>query len=236
MSLYYKEYGKEEIKIPDGAIIGNDDDMNLIHAFDSYPYFYCWEIDTIHRIGENSEGYFDFNKNIIDIGACLGEYCWLLPFKHAYAFEPNKDSLYRLYANAVLHGKANDIDGFQCLLSDKNENVQYDGFLTSAGGHTCFGTTRDVDNVETKVLDEFNINNVGFIKVDVEGMEEKVLRGGVGTIIRNNYPPILFECWDVGVAGMTQEKHDSLFTFLKGLGYEILEYWGDNETHLAIHK
>ena len=67
-------------------------------------------------------------------------------------------------------------------------------------------------------------------------MEYQVLRGGLGTIIRNNYPPILFELWDVDYFGMTQEVHDRLVNFLEGLGYEILWKWGDYETHLAIHK
>lgn len=86
------------------------------------------------------------------------------------------------------------------------------------------------------MLDELNLSNIGFIKIDVEGMEEKVLRGGVGTIVRNNYPPILFELWNVGFYNMTQEKHDSLKNFLESLGYEILWKWGDDSTHLAIHK
>ena len=93
---------------------------------------------------------------------------------------------------------------------------------------------------ETKTLDSFNIENVGFIKIDVEGFEEKVIRGGLLTIIKSNYPPILFECWQVGyntICGqMTQEKHDSLYNLLKTLGYEIFEGWGDDATHLAVHK
>ena len=86
------------------------------------------------------------------------------------------------------------------------------------------------------ILDSFNIENVGLIKIDVEGFEEKVIRGSLLTIIKSNYPPILFECWDVNFCNMTQEKHDSLFNLLKTLGYEIFEYWGDFETHLAVHK
>ena len=67
-------------------------------------------------------------------------------------------------------------------------------------------------------------------------MEYKVLKGGLGTIIRNNYPPILFELWDIGKFGMTKENHDLLQKLLEDLGYEIFWYWGDHETHLAIHK
>lgn len=235
MKLYYKEWDKEEVEIPQNGIILGEPDLPAIHAITSYPIGICWEIWILQKIGENKEGYFDFSKNIVDIGAGLAEYCWLLPFKHAYAFEPNKTMTYKIHANAVLHNRVEEIDTFQCLLSDKPEDVNYDGFLTEVGGHSCYHKDKE-QVVHSTVLDSFNIDNIGLIKIDVEGMEEKVLRGGIGTIIRSNYPPILFECWDVGYSGMTQEKHDSLFNYLKSLGYEILEHWGDFETHLAIHK
>ncbi len=235
MKLYYKEWDKPEVQIPENSVILSDSDLGGIHWYLFYPKIYCWEIWIIHKILRNTEGYFDFTKNMVDIGAGIGEYCWELPFNHAYAFEPNKETIYRIHANALMKDKVDQIDTFQCLLSDKVETVAYDGYYTDIGGHIDYNTNQNTKQT-TDVLDSFSLNNVGFIKIDVEGMEEKVLRGGIGTIVRNNYPPILFECWDVGYSGMTQEKHDSLFSFLRGLGYEILEYWGDGETHLAIHK
>jgi FkbM family methyltransferase len=36
---------------------------------------------------------------------------------------------------------------------------------------------------------------IGLIKIDVEGFEQKVLRGAKETIKQNGYPPILFEAW-----------------------------------------
>lgn len=235
MRLYYKKYNENAVEIPEEAIIMSENDLQTVKGSGAYPIAYCWEAWIINKISENAEGYFDFSKNLIDLGACLGEYCWLLPFKHSYAFEPNKTSLYRLHMNLVLHDRVDDVDTFQDLLSDKNETVRFDGYCTNIGGHICY-KNNSYTEVEAKTLDSFEINNVGLIKIDVEGMEEKVLRGGIGTIIRSNYPPILFELWDVGYSGMTQEKHDSLVRFLESLGYEILWYWGDGETHLAIHK
>ena len=235
MRLYYKEWDKPEVEIPAGANILGENDIAPIHAIETYPIGVCWEVWGIKKVFENEEGFFDFNKNLVDIGAGLGEYSYYLPFNHAYAFEPNKTMLYKMHANLVLFDKVYDVDTFNYMLSDKHEIVKFDGFYNEAGGQEDYNKDISVD-CHTKILDDFNIENVGLIKVDVEGMEEKVLRGGIGTIIRNNYPPILFECWDVGSYGMTQEKHDSLFGYLNSLGYEILEYWVDFETHLAIHK
>jgi hypothetical protein len=39
-------------------------------------------------------------------------------------------------------------------------------------------------NVETKRLDDYNLENVGFIKIDVEGHELKVINGAMRTIKR----------------------------------------------------
>lgn len=234
MELFYKEWDKQEIEIPQSAIILDKVFAGALRSMEPYPEIYCWEIWGIHKIIENKEGYFDFSKNLVDIGAGLGEYCWNLPFNHSYAFEPNKKIEYLIHANLVLHDMLDDVETFNCILSDKMETIDFDGFRCE-GSSLGFDKTKSKSN-QTNILDNFGIDNIGLIKIDVEGMEEKVLRGGIGTIIRSNYPPILFECWNVGVGGMTQEKRDSLFNLLKSMGYEIIEYWADWETHLAIHK
>jgi len=200
---------------------------------------YFEEYDIVNKIKANAEGYFDFSKNLIDIGACFGCYTVLLDFKHNYCFEPNKKFRAILNTNTLIHDKVDNTEIYDCCLADYAGHVNYNGYCCEG----CGGLD-DVESTyychrhahEVRTLDSFNLTDVGFIKIDIEGFEEKALRGGIGTIVRNNYPPILFECWDVGYFGMTQEKHDSLFSFLRGLGYEILEYWGDFETHLAIHK
>ena len=208
-------------------------------AKDNCDINYFPEIGIINKIKENKEGYFDFNKSLIDIGACYGGYSMLLDFKHNYCFEPSKRFMCLLYTNMYIKDKINNTDVYNCCLSDTESIVRYNGFCcegSNSPDELRFDIYGEMHDTQAKILDSFDINNVGFIKIDIEGFEEKALRGGVGTIIRNNYPPILFECWDVGYYGMTQEKRDSLFGFLNGLGYEIIECWGDFETHLAIHK
>lgn len=199
---------------------------------------YCDEVNIINKIKFNEENYFNFSKKMIDIGSALGIYSMLLPYKHSYMFEPNNEFRVMSEMNMLLHHKANDYTIFQTLLSDKSEVVKYDGFETNYSNY-------DYNNLENnylyfditaKTLDSFNINNdIDFIKIDVEGMEYKVLMGGIGTIIRNNYPNILFELWPVDYFGMTVEKHDQLEMFFNDLGYKILWEWGDFDTHLAIH-
>lgn len=70
--------------------------------------------------------------------------------------------------------------------------------------------------VEVRTLDSFGFENVGFMKIDVEGFEEKVLRGGVETIARCR--PIMY------IEDDRVEKSRSLRAFITSLGYSIEEH------------
>jgi FkbM family methyltransferase len=74
------------------------------------------------------------------------------------------------------------------------------------------------ERVEVRSLDEFALEQVALIKIDVEGKELDVLRGALETLARNQYPPLLFEAWrDEWWA----EERRELMQFVKALGYEI---------------
>ena len=139
--------------------------------------------------------------------------------------------------NMLINEKADKFDIYNVLASDKEENIEYDGFLTSYS-QAPEEAYKDWNKhyQEAKTIDSFGLKNVGFIKIDAEGMEEKIIRGAMKTIIENDYPPILFELWDVGHWNMTQERHDSTERLIRSLGYDILWYWGDFETHLAVKR
>ena len=229
----YQQFQQETKLIPnDGYFCQYDYGRLLNHG-----QIYCCEVQTINRIIENVDGYFDFSKKMIDIGSEIGVYSFTLPFQYAYMFEGNKAKCIIASMNMLVHHKEFNFDCHNVLLSDKIENIKYDGFCTE---HTINGGIKmdmeNADYISTQTLDSYELNDIGFIKIDVECMEYFVLKGGIETIKRNNYPPILFELWPIGHLGMTQEIHDRLQNFLEDLGYEILWNWGDGETHLAIHK
>jgi hypothetical protein len=63
----------------------------------------------------------------------------------------------------------------------------------SLNDRNCPDATALVEqNVELRTLDSLNLQDVGFVKIDVEGHELDVLRGGAETIQRNR-PHLLIE-------------------------------------------
>jgi FkbM family methyltransferase len=201
---------------------------------------YCEEYNIIEKIRKNEDGYFDFNKNLIDVGAEDGNYSILLDFKENYCFEPNKHMCCLIYTNMYMRNKVCNTHVFNCGCGDKDETVTFNGFAQYGSGIYNTSIDRQLDpsyNVMHKItLDSLNIQNVGLIKTDTEGFDLEVLKGAVKTIKNNKYPPILFELWKVNSYSMTQEKHDEMSDFLTGLGYEIIWNYGDHETHLAVKK
>jgi len=258
MRLFYKDYELHSFALNENGYLvpfcpnffkfpnyKNEISDYVVKPEDNFEYFS--EANILTKVNLNEENYFDFNKAILDIGAHVGCYSFRSNFKYVYAFEPNKIIFSCLNINLLMHNKFNNSKTFNVLLSDKNEEVEYDGYHTYLDDQpnemfndydNSIITYRYNEKVKTHTLDEYNLDNIGLIKIDVEGMEEKVLRGGLGTIIRNNYPPILFELWNINQYGMTEQKHNSLQKFLNDLGYEIIWQWGDSSefTHLALHK
>lgn len=241
MTLAYKKYLSDLQIIKDGYLV------NIEQPHDTTIFnknFSCEEADIIIKIISNEDNYFDFNKAILDIGAFVGVYSFMTPFKYAYCFEPNFESYSLLNVNMLHHNK--QFTSYNVLLSDMHETIKFDGFNceNKYSGKTKGEYNQHIGDAyideraheyESHIIDEYNCINLGFIKIDVEGMEEKVLRGAINTIKNNNYPPILFELYEVGDF-MSQEKHDSLVNFITELGYKIIWHYGDHQTHLAVHE
>lgn len=242
MTLAYKRYLQDLIFIKDGYLTNAEDPHDITF---SNKYMSCEEANIIIKIIQNEDNYFNFDKAILDIGAFVGVYSFMTPFAYAYCFEPNFESYSLLNVNMLHHDKK--FKSYNVLLSDKEEIINFDGFNTDDkysgkykgdyGEHT--GDAYDEEKATeylAHTIDEYDCKNIGFIKIDVEGMEEKVLRGAINTIKNNNYPPILFELFEIGDY-MSKEKHDSFINFItKELGYSIIWNYGDEKTHLAVHN
>jgi FkbM family methyltransferase len=79
--------------------------------------------------------------------------------------------------------------------------------------------------VEVRTLDEFKFRDVSFIKIDVEGHEEAVLKGALGTIAAN-HPCLLIEIEERHNAGSV----DRVAKMLAAVGYREF-FLSDDELH-----
>jgi len=224
-----------------GEYFVTSEDFSAICPYYPGPGIYglCWEYDIIEKINLNEDGYFDFSKGIIDIGSEDGGYAIFCNFNKGYCFEPNKQMCALIWTNMYLKNKINDIEVYNVFLGDKEDEIMFNGFSSEGGVNYDIRGRQEPVKVKEHLLDEYNIKNVGLIKTDTEGFDYFVLKGGINTIINNNYPPILFENWEIGYREgsdtvWSKENHDRLDNFIESLGYTIFKQWGGNDTHLAV--
>lgn len=201
------------------------------------------EKNLIHWI---TDTFISSEKDFVDIGAHVGTYSWICGKKanHTHAFECNPKVFCYLAANIALHEMEDKISPYSYALGDKEDTLDYYFRSNDGGGNGCKVLCQQDENckkikIKVKTLDSFNLTNVGFIKIDVEGFEKEVILGSMETLIKNNYPNILFESW-----GEWKEKEgvpaikikQELFKTLQSIGYNIININGFNDMYLAEYK
>jgi FkbM family methyltransferase len=178
----------------------------------------------------------------VDIGAHVGTYSLAFAQRCAavHSFECSPKTFNYLCANIALRDLHAQITPHRYALGSKAGVVPYYEHSPDGGGNSChgFGRTSKTVDVEVRTLDSFHLDNIGLIKIDVEGFEANVLKGAVETLPRNNYPRILFESWrpqreveGIPAAALRQEVFDELLS----LGYAIHPVRGWDEMFIADH-
>lgn len=175
----------------------------------------------------------------IDIGAHMGTYSVLLSryCKEVHAFEAQA-STYECLSVSVSINNNFKITTHHTALGDKEEtltlyHVSEDGGCSSVRKEVSSNMNMDIigtETVQVKTLDSFDIRNVDFIKIDVEGYELPVIKGAVKTLENNNYPPFIFEAWPTDWYKADREK---LINYIKSLGYKVHAITGVNNMYLA---
>jgi FkbM family methyltransferase len=174
------------------------------------------------------------DKIFLDIGSHTGTYAISLAdlCKEVYCFEPQKMTYYALCGSVALSNKQN-ITCFQTGLGSENQvGTKTLNIVSNDGGGSSIHITQDIigeEQIEIKTLDSYNIDNIGFIKMDVEENELDVLKGAMETIIRSNYPKILFESNPTDLT-----KQHALFEYITNiLNYRIINIGGYSNMYLA---
>ena len=173
----------------------------------------------------------------LDIGAHTGTWALTLAplAKHVFAFEPQKMTYYALCGSTAL----SNLKNITCInkgLGSHEQQGKMPLYVVSddGGGSTVQPTSSNVlrqEEIEIITLDSLHINDICFIKMDVEENELSVLQGAVETLKNNNYPPIVFECNDTNLA---LNINHNLHRFINiELGYNITPISGVANMFLA---
>jgi FkbM family methyltransferase len=131
----------------------------------------------------------------LDIGANIGVTAAIMSehFHWVYAFEPGPSVHAALSANMTRNGLRN-VSPVHAAMSDRIGTLRF--AENSAYGHIAeAGIEADAWTIDGFVASQ-GLRRVDFIKIDVEGFEKQVLRGGAETIARFN--PVIhmeFNSW-----------------------------------------
>jgi FkbM family methyltransferase len=194
---------------------------------------------------------------VLDIGANLGAYAIpvardILPHGGSvYAFEAQRIVYYQLCGNVFLnrldnvhavHQAVGNSDGFVDIPEmnyESNNNVG--AFSLSKEFRDRLDVQQHVKSTTCPVpmvrLDSLVLpKSPSLLKIDVEGYEIHVLRGGANFLREHNFPPIIFEAWHTD---WFKAQKQEIFDFLTSLGYSIstigmMEHVAQHERN-AVH-
>jgi FkbM family methyltransferase len=213
-----------------GKIVININDQFIGKSFLNQKYWGLKDIEIISKIIE----YKCKKKNKIvfyDVGANIGTHSIALSniFKNKIvirAFEA-QSNIYEMFNQSIRINNLNNIELYHNAVSDKNNEIikidlpdysKHNNF----GGLELFKPFQNSDNaqmqksgifedVKTIKLDIFN-EEVDFIKIDVEGMENLVLKGSKNLIV--NHRPFIF-------MELFKSKLEDVTEFFKDKDYNI---------------
>lgn len=170
--------------------------------------------------------------DVIDIGANIGNHAIQFSryFNAVYTFEPNPKTYELLLFNT---NKIANIKNKCVGLGSSNEiKILYED-ETNYGASSMIrkGETKSGMNIQVRVLDDYfsEFNNIGLIKIDVEGMESEVLSGAENTI--KFYRPVI--AFEQHISDFDSiQKSSKTITLLEGWGYVM--HWFDEPTTYTI--
>ena len=154
----------------------------------------------------------------IDVGGHCGFWSFYLGgnFEKVYAFEP-VEIFRECFKKNIPH---ENVELLPVALGNENGFVSMNVELENTGATHVSSNTNDLDKVELKKLDDYELTDVDFIKIDVEGYENQVVLGAKETLLRNK-PIIIFE--QKGFSDRFNETQFEAVDTLKSYGAKVID-------------
>lgn len=185
----------------------------------------------------------DSKGSIIDIGANVGWYSLhfaaMLNVENVYSFEPIPETYKKLQKNISINNLKN-IKSYPIALSEKKQKLPFYYSPMQTGASSSKNILENEDAIQLELesitLDEFvknnNIEQIDFIKCDVEGAELFVFQGALNSI--KKFKPIIFtETLRKWAAKFNYHPND-IFDFFVKLDYEA--YYVKNKKLIKIDR
>lgn len=199
-----------------GRMLYNKNDAYIGKSFEAYGEFSHGETHLFNEVLRPG-------MTVIEVGANIGSHTVSIAQKvgrkgRVYAFEPQRLVFQTLCANLALNQITN-VMTYYSAAGDKPGSITVPELDPNAknnfGGLGLGGFDVGLE-VPVVTLDSLDLNACHFIKADVEGMEESVLRGAAE--ILKKYRPILY------VENDRQEKAAGLITYIASRGYRMFAH------------
>ena len=159
----------------------------------------------------------DETKNLIDIGANIGQHSLLMaPYcKNVYSFEPIP-AVYNQFKESIAVNHYQNIHLFNTAIGDKKESQPFN-YVTNHAGTSSF-VKRDDPNPNIITVQIDTLENIlkdvkmDVIKLDVEGYESVVILGNKDKILKDK-PVIFMEYNPDWIEREGSAKTDEVFNF-----------------------
>ena len=202
---------------------------NCRHGLFMYNIYDKYVGRSLDLYGEFSELENEFFKQIIkpgmtvvDVGANIGTHTVSFA-QHVgkagqiIAFEPQR-IIYQMLCGNIALNELENVSTLMAGVGDQNGTITVpciDYKNTNNFGGVQLGNFASGEIVPLVTLDSFNLQNCHFIKIDVEGMEESVIRGSAETLKRCT--PVMY------VENDRPDKSEALIRCILDKGYRL--YW-----------
>lgn len=177
--------------------------------------------------------------DLVDVGANMGAVAipvaLAFPKSRVYCFEAQRIVYQQLCGNAVLNQAYNVYPYHLAIGAPEDAGTMIDVPFPDYARDTNIGSI-SLDNRVNKAegfefdryesvtqmpLDALGLTNIGVVKIDVEGMELKVLQGMKEMLRANNFPAIVFEIWRDAKYDWVQNEKEEIVNLLEALDYRL---------------
>ena len=180
--------------------------------------------------------YVDKNKNVLDIGACMGVMSMILSqltTKKVYVYEPNPIS-FNLLTQNIKNNNIKNVIAHNYGIGNKFSETKIIYSHPENIGQTMLGVNKEQIKKSNGVkvdlfkLDDISVKNIGFIKIDVEGYELEVLRSGKN-LLTNNEIVVAVEYHGFNINGKWKTTKSKVLNIMKKYKYNLIEEIGNNK-------